>query len=144
MKKLLFILYGVLSGLLFGLGLSLSGMINPAKVLNFLNVTGDWDPSLAFVMGGALLVSVPGHFLIHRTPRPLLQDAHPSFSGTKVTGNLVVGSLLFGLGWGLAGICPGPALASLVLGQTQSLVFVGAMLVGMLLFAGYKKLPKRG
>ena len=143
MKNTAFIIFGAISGLLFGMGLSLSGMINPAKVINFLNITGHWDPSLAFVMMGALLVAIPGQLLLKKTPRPLLREAHPTFAATKVTHALVIGALLFGLGWGLAGICPGPALTALALGQPQIMVFAASMITGMLLFAGYKKVTKR-
>ncbi len=113
-----------LSGLLFGLGLLLSGMSNPAKVLGFLDVAGAWDPSLALVMVGAIGVAALG-FSIKR----------PQHARSRIDGRVILGSLLFGAGWGLAGFCPGPALVSLASGALPVLMFVGAMLVGMFLFS---------
>lgn len=121
----------LLSGTIFGLGLAISGMMNPAKVIGFLDVAGDWDPTLALVMGGALLVTVPAFRLIRHRPRPVLADSFdlPKKSAPDV--RLVTGSALFGVGWGLVGFCPGPAVAALATGLTPVLVFVAAMLVGM-------------
>ena len=124
----------LLAGILFGFGLALSGMRNPAVVLAFLDVTGDFDPSLAFVMGGALLVTVPGF-------RPLLQKS-VSWRGeplnlpvkTAVDKSLITGACLFGIGWGMAGICPGPAVAGLISGDIKLIAFVLALGVGMLTY----------
>ena len=113
------------AGALFGLGLAVSGMTNPDKVLNFLDVAGRWDPSLALVMGGALLVSVPGFAWIRRH-RP---DACAAPAYQHVDTRLLAGSALFGIGWGLAGYCPGPALANLA-HAGEAIAFVGAMLAG--------------
>ena len=115
----------LLLGLLFGFGLLLSGMANPAKVLNFFDIAGSWDPSLALVMGGALLVSVPGFALIRRH-RP---DACAAPAYQHVDTRLLAGSALFGIGWGIAGYCPGPALANLAHGG-EAIAFVIAMLAG--------------
>ena len=113
------------AGALFGLGLAVSGMTNPDKVLNFLDVAGRWDPSLGLVMGGALLVSVPGFALIRRH-RP---DACAAPAYQHVDTRLLAGSALFGIGWGIAGYCPGPALANLA-HAGEAIAFVGAMLAG--------------
>ena len=113
------------AGALFGLGLALSGMTDPDKVLNFLDVAGRWDPSLALVMGGALLVSVPGFAWIRRH-RP---DACAAPAYQHVDTRLLAGSALFGIGWGIAGYCPGPALANLA-HAGEAIAFVGAMLAG--------------
>ena len=113
------------AGALFGLGLAVSGMTNPDKVLNFLDVAGRWDPTLALVMGGALLVSVPGFALIRRH-RP---DACAAPAYQHVDTRLLAGSALFGIGWGIAGYCPGPALANLA-HAGEAIAFVGAMLAG--------------
>jgi len=128
------ILIALGSGLLFGLGLIVSGMTDPAKVSGFLDVAGAWDPSLAFVMGGAILVAAPAFRLAARrrttlTGAPLVLPA-PG----RIDRRLLLGSLAFGAGWGLAGFCPGPALASLLAGSGKPLLFVLAMLAGMALF----------
>lgn len=122
------------SGLLFGLGLMVSGMINPAKVLGFLDITGDWDPSLAFVMGAAIPVAAAGFAVARRFGRPAYAQAFHPPTKTRIDAPLVAGALLFGIGWGLAGFCPGPALASAALGGWRAPVFVAATIVGMALF----------
>lgn len=124
------LILNLLAGVLFGFGLVLSGMIDPAKVLNFLDIAGSWDPSLAFVMAGAIAVTAPGYLLAQRRAAPLLEAKFEVPATTPVTRPLVVGSGIFGLGWGLSGFCPGPALSSLVLGAPGTRVFVVAMLVG--------------
>ncbi|QXI26850.1 DUF6691 family protein [Pseudomonas vanderleydeniana] len=124
-----------LAGLLFGLGLLLAGMSNPAKVLAFLDIGGQWDPSLALVMLGAIGSAwLPFHWAM-KQPRSLLGAPMQIPATRKLDRRLVGGSLLFGVGWGIAGICPGPALVLLPGGHWQSAVFVAAMLAGMLLFA---------
>lgn len=120
-----------LAGLIFGLGLVVSGMANPAKVLNFLDVAGTWDPSLAFVMGGAVAVTALGFRLVLAWPKPLLASRFQLPNRRDIDLRLLVGPAIFGLGWGLSGLCPGPALTSLSLGNSAVLVFVPAMLVGM-------------
>lgn len=118
-------------GLLFGAGLVVSGMADPAKVLNFLDLFGTWDPSLAFVMGGAVLVAFVGYRLVLRRDRPV---AAPSFgipARKDIDARLIVGPALFGIGWGLAGFCPGPAIAALGLGAPGTLAFLPAMFLGM-------------
>jgi uncharacterized membrane protein YedE/YeeE len=124
----------LLAGLLFGLGLAISGMVDPARVIGFLDVAGTWDPSLAFVMGGALLVFMPGYFLLVKPSRQSLLGEPYSFSlARQVDSRLIGGSALFGIGWGLAGICPGPALSLISSGQPMILLFVAAMVSGILL-----------
>lgn len=124
----------LLAGLLFGSGLALSGMLDPARVLGFLDLaSGHWDASLLFVLGGALLVAVPAVQLQRRLARPLLDSQFHLPATTPVDHRLVLGALLFGLGWGLAGLCPGPALAGLELGIAKVYGFVAAMVVGMVL-----------
>jgi uncharacterized membrane protein YedE/YeeE len=120
-----------LVGLLFGLGLILAGMTDPGKVQGFLDLAGPWDPSLAFVMGGAILVGYLAFALARRRTSALLGGAMRIPSAREIDRPLVVGSLVFGVGWGLAGFCPGPALVALGAGHWQALVFVLAMLAGM-------------
>ena len=124
------------AGLIFGLGLYLSGMTNPAKVLAFLDLAGDWDPSLAFVMIGALVVSSVPFYLARRRQISLLGAPLQMPTNRKIDRRLVLGSLLFGMGWAIAGLCPGPALALLLTGHWQVVVFTVAMMVGMLIFEG--------
>lgn len=121
------------AGVVFGLGLALSGMIDPAKVLAFLDLAGAWDASLALVMAGALAVTAPAYRLVLRRRAPLLADAFRLPTRREIDGNLVVGALLFGIGWGAGGFCPGPALAALAFGDVKVVVFVAAMAVGALL-----------
>lgn len=122
-------------GLLFGLGVLLAGMADPAKVLAFLDLAGDWDPSLALVMAGAIGAAALPLNLAQRRARSLLGGAMQMPTRRDLDARLVLGSLLFGVGWGIAGICPGPALAVLLSGHWQPLLFVAAMLAGMLIFA---------
>jgi uncharacterized protein len=121
-------------GLLFGIGLILSGMTDPGKVIGFLDLFGAWDPSLALVMGGAILVGAVAFALAKRRTTTFLGGALRLPSSDAIDRPLVLGSLLFGAGWGLAGFCPGPALVSLGAGQPKAAVFVLAMLAGMLVF----------
>ncbi|NYT64307.1 YeeE/YedE family protein [Alcaligenaceae bacterium] len=128
------LLMAMMVGLVFGLGLILSGMTDPSKILAFLDLTGNWDPSLAFVMGGALLVGSLAFPLAARWPHSLLGDAMRLPTATKIDRRLVLGGLTFGVGWGLAGYCPGPALASLAQGGAKPLIFFVSMVAGMLVF----------
>jgi hypothetical protein len=128
------LLCALLAGVLFGAGLALSGMMNPAKVLNFLDVAGAWDPSLALVMGGALAVAAPAFALARRRRHPLFATAFELPSRTDPDPRLIGGAALFGLGWGLVGLCPGPAIAVLSTGLPAAFVFFAAMLAGMLLY----------
>jgi uncharacterized membrane protein YedE/YeeE len=123
-----------LAGLLFGLGLILSGMTDPGKVLGFLDLFGAWDPSLALVMGGAILVGLCAFTLAKKRTRNLLGGAMFVPRNQHIDKRLIVGSLLFGAGWGLAGFCPGPALVSMASGQPKALIFVLAMLAGMAVY----------
>ncbi|AWN55227.1 DUF6691 family protein [Methylobacterium sp. 17Sr1-1] len=121
----------LLSGLLFGLGLALSGMLDPARVRGFLDVTGAWDPTLAVVLAGAVAASTLGTALARRLRRPLLAERFDWPTRTRIDRPLVLGAALFGVGWGLSGFCPGPAVAALSTGLPPVIVFVVAMLVGM-------------
>jgi uncharacterized membrane protein YedE/YeeE len=127
------------AGLLFGLGLLLSGMANPAKVIGFLDLFGAWDPSLAMVMVGAIGTALVPFSLAKVRQRSLLGAPMQLPSKRELDGRLVGGSLLFGVGWGIAGICPGPAIAVLLSGHWQVLLFVLAMLGGMLLFSALER-----
>ena len=122
-------------GLLFGLGLLVAGMTNPTKVLAFLDVAalarGAWDPSLALVMGGAIAVALPGYRLVLRRRGPLLAERFQLPTATTLDTRIVVGPALFGIGWGLAGLCPGPLLSTLAFGQGATLLFGAAMIAGM-------------
>lgn len=124
----------LVAGLVFGIGLIVSGMTNPAKVQGFLDLAGNWDPSLAFVMGGAILVGLVAFRLAAKRERSLLGEPMRLPTATAIDRRLVLGSLAFGAGWGLAGFCPGPALASIATGGTKPMLFTGAMLGGMLVF----------
>jgi uncharacterized membrane protein YedE/YeeE len=119
------------SGLLFGLGLTVSAMIDPAKVLNFLDIAGNWDPSLAFVMIAAIPVAAIGFAIASRLGKPLIGTFFHSPTATAIDRRLMLGAILFGVGWGLVGYCPGPALAALGLGNPATWLFVTAMLAGM-------------
>jgi hypothetical protein len=121
-------------GLLFGLGLLLSGMTDPGKVQGFLDLAGAWDPSLAFVMGGAILVAVGAYAVARRRTQSFLGGAMHLPTARQIDRRLVIGSLAFGVGWGLAGFCPGPGLVSLATGEVKAVVFVLAMLAGMAAF----------
>lgn len=127
-------LTSLLAGLVFGLGLMVSGMANPAKVLGFLDLFGRWDPSLALVMAGAIAVGAVAFALARRRSVSLLGAAMKLPAASHIDRRLVLGSLLFGIGWGVAGFCPGPALVALGMGEIKAVVFVLAMLAGMVLF----------
>jgi uncharacterized protein len=120
-------------GIVFGFGLSLSGMLDPVRVRGFLDVTGAWDPSLAFVLGGAVLVAGLGTLLRHRLSRPAFDRTFHLPGSRRIDLRLITGAAIFGVGWGMAGLCPGPAVASLALGLLPTFLFVVAMLAGMIL-----------
>ncbi|GMU45124.1 MAG: YeeE/YedE family protein [Xanthomonadales bacterium] len=126
-------LVALLCGLIFGAGLTVSGMTDPARVAGFLDLFGAWDPTLAFVMGGALAVAVPGFQWLLRRPRPQLDERFHLPTRQGIDRDLWLGAALFGIGWGLSGFCPGPALAGLASGLWQVWLFVAAMAAGMAL-----------
>ena len=123
----------LLSGLLFGTGLTISGMINPMKILNFLDISGPWDPTLIFVMGAGVVVTLLGYQIIFKRSAPLFATSFRLPTSQDIDVKLLGGAALFGLGWGLTGFCPGPAIASLVFGRTESITFVIAMAAGMII-----------
>jgi uncharacterized membrane protein YedE/YeeE len=125
------IIVALISGIIFGLGLTLSQMVNPDKVISFLDIAGDWDPSLAFVMAGALAVAMPGfYWLIKKRGRPVFEDAFHLSHKTQIDKPLVLGSIIFGIGWGMSGYCPGPAVAGIGLGNTEAMLMVAAIYAG--------------
>ena len=123
----------LITGALFGAGLNIGGMTNPARVRGFLDIFGDWDPTLIFVMGGALIVMTLAWQIQARMGKPVMAPQFSVPNRSDVTSNLVRGSVLFGVGWGIAGLCPGPAIAAIVIEPVSAAIFVVAMLVGMLL-----------
>jgi len=124
----------LVAGLIFGVGLVVSQMVNPEKVLGFLDLFGQWDPSLAFVMGGALVVTAIGYRLVTRSGQPLAADKFHMPTNRTIDAKLAAGSVLFGMGWGLVGLCPGPALAALSIGGLPVLVFLLSMFAGALVY----------
>ena len=123
---------GLIAGLVFGVGLTISRMVDPAKVLGFLDIAGPWDPSLILVMAGAIVIAFPAFFWVQRRGHDLRRRGVALPPRWPLDWRLVAGSVIFGIGWGLVGFCPGPALASLGLGSARSLVVIAAMLVGIL------------
>ncbi|KRV69505.1 transporter [Aeromonas veronii] len=129
------LLTSLFAGVLFGLGMAISGMMDPARVTGFLDLAGAWDPSLAFVMGGALLVFMPGYFLLVKPRRQsVLGESITAVPAPRLERRLIGGAALFGIGWGLVGICPGPALSLISSGQPMIMLFIAAMVAGILLF----------
>lgn len=126
------ILVGLAAGLLFGAGLSISGMVNPAKVIGFLDLAGSWDPSLAFVMLGGVAVTAIGYRTVLRRGQPMFEPIFNVPTRSDIDPSLLLGAGLFGIGWGLGGYCPGPALAGLGFGSGETIAFVAAMLLGMI------------
>ncbi len=127
-------LVALVAGAIFGFGLSLSGMVDPARVIGFLDIaSGHWDPSLMFVLGGAVAVTMSGVLLQRRFSRPLLDRTFHVPAADRIDGRLLAGSAIFGVGWGLAGFCPGPAVAALSMGLAPVVLFVAAMAAGMML-----------
>jgi uncharacterized protein len=137
------VLVALASGLLFGLGLTVSQMINPAKVIGFLEIFGDWDPSLALVMATAIPVTAVGYVLARHRHSPVCAPAFNLPTQIRIDRSLIAGAVLFGVGWGLVGYCPGPALAALSLGNPATALFVSSMLVGMGTYSGLNSLFSR-
>ena len=129
-------LANLVAGVVFGLGLVISGLANPAKVLNFLDLAGAWDPSLAFVMAGAVVTAAIGYRVVLARPKPAFDTRFHMPTATAADGRMLAGAAMFGVGWGLAGYCPGPAITALPLLNPATLVFVAAMLLGMWLGRG--------
>lgn len=134
--------FSLLAGLLFGIGLIVSGMADPGKVISFLDITRAWDPSLAFVMGGAISVGFFAFRMAKKRNRPVCVEKMHLPTATQVDKRLIGGGVLFGIGWGLAGICPGPGLVLLGAGTLKGFVFVTAMVAGMLIFQWLEKAGK--
>ncbi|KLN63724.1 MULTISPECIES: YeeE/YedE family protein [Vibrio] len=144
MRSTILRLAPLVSGLLFGVGMTISGMIEPQKVIGFLDVMGEWDPSLSFVMGGALMVFMPFHWMYIKKKSTAMDGSFMSTpTQNKVDAKLVIGAAVFGLGWGLAGICPGPAVASLALGNSDILLFFSSMLAGSLFISALSLSTKK-
>lgn len=139
---MLFRLSALFSGLVFGFGLILSGMTNPAKIIGFLDVFGDWDPSLALVMAGAIAVTLPAFYFLKKRQKTWLNLAFSWPIREAIDTPLIVGSVLFGVGWGLAGLCPGPSTVALTSGMAEISLFFGAMLAGIALHSLYNKARK--
>lgn len=132
------VVFAAIAGLVFGLGLLISGMASPEKVLGFLDLAGPWDPSLAFVMGGAIAVGLLGFALVRKRSTSVLGEAMQMPTRKDIDAPLVVGASLFGIGWGLAGYCPGPALVGVTAGIPSALIFTVAMLAGMSAFGWWQ------
>ena len=132
------VIFAYIVGLIFGLGISISGMANPAKVINFFDLAGTWDPSLAFVMGGALVVTFIGYRLVLKRPAPLLAADFQIPTRRDLDPALIGGSALFGIGWGIGGFCPGGALPALGTGRIEVLVFVAALIAGIVAARGLR------
>ncbi len=125
------LIVSLILGVIFGLGIAISGMIDPSKVINFFDLAGTWDPSLAFVMGGGLAVSLVGYRLVLGRGRPLLAEAFSLPALKTIDTPLVLGSGVFGIGWGLSGFCPGGSIPALGIGRLEPFLFVGGMILGM-------------
>lgn len=138
------LIFAGLTGLVFGVGIALSGMMNPAKVLNFFDVAGSWDPSLAFVMGGALVVTGIGYRLAWRRAQPLFGGRFQVPTNTQIDGKLIGGSALFGIGWGVAGFCPGAAIPALGTGRWEVVLFIGAVIAGLALRRALARMTPSG
>jgi uncharacterized protein len=123
----------LITGLIFGIGLIMSGMTNPAKVQNFLDFFGNWDPSLALVMGGAIFITMPGFWLVQKRQSPFFEKLFHFPTKTDLDFRLLLGAAIFGIGWGLGGFCPGPAITSILTGSKGTFLFVITMILGMVL-----------
>jgi uncharacterized protein len=138
------IVFALGAGFVFGTGLWLSGMANPRKVIDFLDITGRWDPSLLLVMGSAVVVTLIGFHLVLKQAKPLFSEKFEIPTATSIDPKLVGGAIVFGLGWGIAGYCPGPALTALATLSTESIVFVASMIAGGVLHAAISREPVAG
>lgn len=123
----------LITGLIFGIGLIMSGMTNPAKVQNFLDFFGNWDPSLALVMGGAIFITMPGFWLVQKRKSPFFEKLFHFPTKSDLDFRLLLGAAIFGIGWGLGGFCPGPAITSILTGSKGTFLFVMTMILGMVL-----------
>ena len=123
-------IFSLISGVLFGFGLAISNMINPAKIVGFLDITGNWDPSLAFVMGGAVFVTAVTFRVILNRPAPMFANKFELPSKVDLDGNLIFGAAIFGIGWAVAGLCPGPAISSIIFLDENLLIFISTLLLG--------------
>ena len=126
-------LLSLICGIIFGIGLVISGMTNPAKVIGFLNITGSWDPSLVFVMFGAIAITSPSIYLLNNRNKPLFSSSFQVPARKTIDQKLVIGSSLFGIGWGMVGLCPGPAISSIAFFQPLSILFILSMISGIYL-----------
>ena len=138
------LLVSYLIGLVFGTGIAVSGMINPAKVLNFFDIAGTWDPSLIFVMGGALVTTLVGYKLVFGRETPVMEDSFQVPTNRSIDAKLLGGSALFGIGWGIAGFCPGGALPAIGTGRWEVFVFIGALVAGIYLARFLQSVAGRG
>lgn len=136
-------LAALFAGLVFGLGLTISEMVNPAKVLAFLDLFGNWDPTLAFVMGAALIVTAIGYRVVWTKPKPVFADRFQVPGNRQIDAKLAVGAVLFGIGWGIVGLCPGPAISALTFGGVPVYVFLAAMGTGMATFELFDRMTRR-
>ena len=123
-------IFSLLSGVLFGFGLAISSMINPAKIVGFLDITGNWDPSLAFVMGGAVFVTAVTFRVILNRPAPMFANKFELPSKVDLDGKLIFGAAIFGIGWAVSGLCPGPAISSIIFLDENLLIFISTLLLG--------------
>lgn len=135
-------IFAAISGIIFGLGLAMSQMMNPVKVLGFFDVFGVWDPTLAFVMIGALIITIPGYLWINRLSAPVSGDVFHIPTRSDITIRLVLGSMIFGAGWAIVGLCPGPAFSGLALMRPESWIYIAAMTVGMLVGYAVNRLQR--
>ncbi len=126
-------IFASISGLIFGFGLALAGMLNPSKVQGFLDIFGVWDPSLAFVMGGGIMVNAIGYYFVLKRDKPLFAEKFAIPTTKRIDKNLLIGSVIFGIGWGLAGLCPGPVISNVLLQPQDALIFLIIMIFGLYL-----------
>jgi len=126
-------IFASISGLIFGFGLALAGMLNPSKVQGFLNIFGVWDPSLAFVMGGGIIVNAIGYYFVLKRDKPFFAEKFAIPTNKNIDKNLLIGSAVFGIGWGLAGLCPGPVISNVLLQPQDALIFLIIMIFGLFL-----------
>ena len=125
------LIFASISGLIFGFGLALAGMLNPSKVQGFLDIFGVWDPSLAFVMGGGIMVNAIGYYFVLKRDKPIYAEKFTLPRTTNIDKNLLIGSTIFGIGWGLAGLCPGPVISNVLLQPQDAIIFLIIMVLGL-------------